>query len=121
MSANVIVPVLFQQLAGHIAAADPSVRSLQAVYRFVLGVSGDWIVDLARNPGVRAYAGEGEVVDCTVHCSGDTFVAMAKGEVSPQLAFLRREVRVEGDMTAALRLVELFAALQRQSARMQAH
>ncbi len=121
MSIEATVPGLFQRISGHIAAEDRRVREIHARYRFSLGAAGDWIVDLVQSPGVRTCLEKGEVVDCTITCSGETFVAMATGKESPQLAFLRGAVSVGGDMTAALRLVELFAVLQLQDARGHEH
>ena len=114
MTADPELDAIFQRIAAHLAVGDPQVIGLGAVYRFALGSAGSWIVDAVRQPGVRSDPEERERAECTVHCSAATFKAIAGGRENPQVAFLQGGLTVSGDMSASLRLAELFSALQRQ-------
>lgn len=45
--------------------------------------------------------------DCTVKISKENFLALAAGDLNPQMAFMMGKLRVEGDMSLALQLGEI--------------
>ncbi|MCG8440977.1 MAG: SCP2 sterol-binding domain-containing protein [Caulobacterales bacterium] len=55
---------------------------------------------------------EAAPADCVVRVSLDDFVAIAKGELDPALAFLRRKVAVEGDAGLAFALAARMRAAE---------
>ena len=45
--------------------------------------------------------------DCTITASMDTFQEMFKGELDPTAAFMTGKIRIEGDMSVAMRLAQV--------------
>lgn len=85
------------------------VEGVKGIFQFkVTGDNGgDWYVDstgdelvieqkLHENPG------------CTFTCTDDDLVAMAKGEMASQMAFMMGKLKVEGDMMLAMQLQKVF-------------
>ena len=46
--------------------------------------------------------------DVTIRASEDTFRAIASGEQNPTTAYMTGKLKVDGDMSAALKLQKLF-------------
>jgi putative sterol carrier protein len=49
--------------------------------------------------------------DATLVCTDSTLLEMAKGELSPEYAYMRGKLQVKGNVTAALGLKQLFGEL----------
>ncbi len=47
--------------------------------------------------------------DCEVEVSSENLEAMIKGELNPMMAFMNKQMTVEGDMTVAMKLASFFA------------
>ncbi len=56
-----------------------------------------------------AVTNEDAPADCTIRVSKDDLVAIAKGQLDPASAFFKGRLRVQGDMTLAMRLPTLLA------------
>ena len=47
--------------------------------------------------------------DCTINVSKDDFLALAQGELDPMMAFMSGKLKVEGDMSVAMGLQNIFS------------
>lgn len=61
---------------------------------------GAWLFDCADAFSVREGS---EKADVTLRCSTEDFLAIARGEVSPQYALLQHRLEAAGDVNALLR------------------
>jgi putative sterol carrier protein len=75
-------------------------------YVFDIDGAGVWKVDVT-DAGVNVTEG-GTDGDVTIRASEDTFRAIASGEQSPTTAYMTGKLKVDGDMSAALKLQKLF-------------
>ena len=84
--------------------ADPKgIAQLDAIYKFVVkGTGGGSWLFRCKNP-VAVSEGEG-TADCTISMNASDFVALGKGELNPQMAFMSGRLDVEGDLDLALKL-----------------
>jgi putative sterol carrier protein len=80
------------------------------VYQFKLtgGDGGDYVVDLKEGNG-RAYPGTILNPDCTLTIAYPDFLALTKGELDPQAAFLSGKLKITGNMMLSTKLRQLFA------------
>jgi putative sterol carrier protein len=51
--------------------------------------------------------GAAGAADCTISAAVDTFEEMFKGDLDPTSAFMTGKIRIEGDMSAAMRLAQV--------------
>jgi len=70
--------------------------------KFDFGTDGLVRVDDAVSPAV--VDNQDLPVDCTVKVSMPDFIDIASGDTNPQMAFMTGKLRVEGDMSVALKL-----------------
>jgi putative sterol carrier protein len=75
-------------------------------YVFDIDGAGVWKVDVT-DAGVNVTEGATDV-DVTIRASEDTFKAIANGEQNPTTAYMTGKLKVDGDMSAALKLQKLF-------------
>jgi len=75
-------------------------------YVFDIDGAGVWKVDVT-DAGVNVTEGETDG-DVTIRASEDTFKAIANGEQNPTTAYMTGKLKVDGDMSAALKLQKLF-------------
>jgi len=50
-----------------------------------------------------------DAADCVIAVSKDDFVALAKGELDPMMAFMSGKLKVSGDMSVAMGLQSVFS------------
>lgn len=67
---------------------------------------GQWTVDCSSSP-VRITTGETPSSSCRIEISDSDFVRLMSGELSPQIAFVTGKLRVQGDLSVALKLGKL--------------
>jgi len=79
--------------------------ALSAVILFDFGDDGVVRVDGTVSPTV--VDNENSDADCTVIITKENFLALAAGDLNPQMAFMMGKLRVEGDMSLALQLGEI--------------
>jgi putative sterol carrier protein len=75
-------------------------------YVFDIEGAGIWKVDVV-DGSVKVTEG-GTDGDVTIRVSEDTFKAIASGEQNPTTAYMTGKLKVDGDMSAALKLQKLF-------------
>ena len=75
-------------------------------YLFVLDGAGVWKVDVT-DAGIEVTEGAGDA-DVTIRASEETFRAIAEGNQNPTTAFMTGKLKIDGDMSAAMKLQKLF-------------
>jgi putative sterol carrier protein len=99
------------QVGARLAANKDAVSSIGASYKFVLEGEGGgtWLMNLKGTATLSA--GDG-AADCTLAMSAENGVALFEGRVSGEQLFFSNQLRVEGDMSLALRLQALLAIVR---------
>ena len=89
-----------------IEANTEAVAAVDAIYKFVLEGEGGgtWIWTLADQPTI--VEGDGDA-PCTIRMSADDYVAMREGRVDAQQLFFAQRLKVEGDISLAMKLQSL--------------
>ncbi len=86
---------------------DPSrTAGVNKSYVFDIEGAGVWKVDVT-DAGVEVTEGGGDA-DVTIHASEETFRAIADGKQNPTTAFMTGKLKIDGDMSAAMKLQNLF-------------
>ena len=86
---------------------DPSrTAGVNKSYVFDIEGAGVWKVDVT-DAGVEVTEGGGDA-DVTIHASEETFRAIAEGKQNPTTAFMTGKLKIDGDMSAAMKLQNLF-------------
>jgi putative sterol carrier protein len=100
-----------QDIAQKIADKSGEAAAIGAVYKFVLDGEGGgtWILNLKDAPGVTA--GDGPA-DCTIKMTASDFVDMIEGRAQGEQLFFMNKLRVEGDVSLALKLQALMKILR---------
>jgi putative sterol carrier protein len=86
---------------------DPArTRGTTASYRFDVQGAGSWRVEV--DDGAVAVTESDEPADCVIRASEENLLRIVRGELNPVTAYMTGRVRVEGDITLATRLRDLF-------------
>jgi putative sterol carrier protein len=95
-----------KQMGAMIAEKKSQASAIGAVFKFALEGEGggDFIVNLKDNPGVTEGDGPAE---CTIRMTSQDFVDLTEGKANGQQLFFTGRLKVEGDMSLALRLQAL--------------
>jgi putative sterol carrier protein len=89
------------------ARLDPArLDGLTASYRFDIAGAGSWRVDLAERI-VRVTETE-EGGDCVIRMKEEVFVKLRRGEQNPMTGFMTGKIKVDGDVSLALKLKDVF-------------
>ena len=106
-TATEIMNTVGQRLAANKEAAS----QIGAVYKLVLEGEGGgtWIMNLKGDASLTA--GDG-AADCTLIMTAENGVALFEGRVSGEQLFFGNQLRVEGDMSLALRLQALLSIVR---------
>jgi putative sterol carrier protein len=73
-------------------------RDLPGTVKFVIDGEGSVLID---GSDVRADDGP---ADCTMTASADTFEGILDGDINPTAAFMTGKLKVDGDMSLAMKL-----------------
>ncbi len=100
-----------KQMGEKIAQNKSQASAIGAVFKFVLegDGGGSFIVNLKDNPGVNEGDGSAE---CTIRMTAQDFVDLSEGKANGQQLFFTGRLKVEGDMSLALRLQPLMDILK---------
>ena len=100
-----------KQMGDRIAQRRDQASAIGAIFKFVLDGDGggNFIVNLKDNPGVTEGDGAAE---CTIRMGAQDFVDLAEGRANGQQLFFTGKLKVEGDMSLALRLQPLMDILK---------
>ena len=86
---------------------DPSkTAGVNKSYIFDIEGAGVWKVDVT-DGGIEVTEGGGDA-DVTIRASEETFRAIAEGQQNPTTAYMTGKLKIEGDMSAAMKLQKLF-------------
>ena len=75
-------------------------------YVFDIDGVGQWTVVV--NDGTVTVTEGTEPADCTILASEETLLKIARGEANPTTAYMTGKLKIQGDMSAALKLQKLF-------------
>jgi putative sterol carrier protein len=100
-----------KQMGAKIAEKKSQASAIGAVFKFALegDGGGTFIVNLKDNPGVTEGDGAAE---CTILMTAQDFVDLTEGKANGQQLFFTGRLKVEGDMSLALRLQPLMDILK---------
>lgn len=100
-----------KQMGAKIAENKTQASAIGAIFKFVLDGDGggSFIVNLKDSPGVTEGDGAAE---CTVRMTAQDFVDLTEGKANGQQLFFTGKLKVEGDMSLALRLQPLMDILK---------
>jgi len=106
-TASEIMTTVGERLAANKAAAS----NIGAIYKFVLegDGGGTWVMNLKGDATLTP--GDGPS-DCTLAMSAENGVALFEGRVTGEQLFFGGQLRVEGDMSLALRLQSLLSLVR---------
>lgn len=90
------------------------VQSTKGVYQFELSGqhAGSWFVDLKQGTGLAGRGPAPLTPDVVMSMDSALFSRMFRGELKPTMAFMTGKLRITGDMTLAIKLEKMMAALQ---------
>ncbi|HEY6379747.1 MAG TPA: SCP2 sterol-binding domain-containing protein [Candidatus Dormibacteraeota bacterium] len=99
---------IFAAIDAALAASPDAALALDASYVFDLGGEGGGLFHIVAQDGTRG-AGPGAIAEpsATIVMTAADLVELRTGKLNATLAFLDGRLRIRGDHTAALRLVEL--------------
>jgi putative sterol carrier protein len=75
---------------------------LGATVKFDCGEEGVVFLDGASEP--TTVSTENKAADCTIACDLETLESLISGDLNPTAAFMQGKIKVDGDMTVAMRL-----------------
>jgi len=101
---------IFAQINERIVEHPEWVDQVGAVYQFnVTGEDGgSYVVDLKNDKG-GAWAGEDASAGCILTVGFPDFLAMVKGDLNPQMAFVGGKLKISGNVMLATKLTMLFS------------
>jgi putative sterol carrier protein len=102
------VAEFFDQIAGKV---DPNkVKGMNVVYQFVITGEGggEWAVAIA-DGAVNVTAGTVEKPSITLTIEAGNFLDLIAGKLNGQTAFLTGKLKIQGDMTLAMKLQSVFS------------
>ena len=97
---------LVEEALKKIEANKEAAAAVGAVYKFVLegDGGGTWIWKLTDDPTIVESDGE---APCTIRMSAQDYVAMREGRADAQQLFFAQQLKVEGDLSLAMKLQTL--------------
>jgi len=69
--------------------------------------AGDWVVKIA-NGTIAITEGRTEAPNLTLTMAANDYVALSRGEVNPVNLFMAGKVKLQGDMTLAMKFPDMF-------------
>ncbi len=108
--ADKTVSGIFDGWQAKLAEHPEQAQAIGAVYQWVItgDGGGSWVLDCV-TPAVRS--GEDTAAQCKITLSGEDFIAMESKTVPAPQLFMQGRMLIEGDMSLALRLQQVFDAI----------
>jgi 3-hydroxyacyl-CoA dehydrogenase/3a,7a,12a-trihydroxy-5b-cholest-24-enoyl-CoA hydratase len=105
---NPEIRAIFDRIKANVEANPGLVETVGAVFQFDItgGENRSWSVDLKTAPGSVKNATAAKA-DCTITIADEDFLAMNKGALDPQQAFMQGRLQIGGNMMLAQKLGEL--------------
>ena len=89
-------------------AASAKLEGIDHSYRFVIEGEGSWNVRI-RDGAIAVSEGlEDGSADATVRMNADVFEGLVSGRQNAATAYMRRKIKVDGDLGAVMKLQKLF-------------
>jgi len=95
-----MLDAIVSEMQGKAAAADPIGNSLKFDF-------GDSCIHIDGTGDANVLSTEDKEADCTVTVSQEDLISIAKGETNPMMAFMSGKIKVDGDMSVAMKLQSL--------------
>ena len=80
----------------------PLVNKIKAKYQIILDDGSKYIIDLKNECGSAKAASEDDA-DCTFTMKADDFIALARGKLNPQSAFMGGKLNIKGSIGIAMK------------------
>lgn len=107
MSASDQVKRLFSVMEAYFAHTSkpgaPLVNKIKAKYQIILDDSSKYIIDLKNESGSVKAASEDDDADCTFTMKAEDFIALARGKLNPQSAFMGGKLKIKGSIGVAMK------------------
>jgi putative sterol carrier protein len=86
------------------------IAGMNATYQFVItgDGGGEWNVKVANGEAIAA-EGKAESPSITLTMDAANFIALVTGKLNGQTAFLTGKLKIQGDMTLAMKLASVFS------------
>jgi putative sterol carrier protein len=101
----VAVRAFFESLESRGGSA--SLDGIDRVFRFEIDGEGTWLVAVRGGRVTVSEGGDG-AADATVRASGEVFERIVSGKQNPAAAYMTGKVKIDGDLSALLKLQALF-------------
>ncbi len=73
-----------------------------------LNLKGDGIIHVNSNGDKNVVSNEDLPADCTVTITPDNFQKLIKGDLNPMMAVMTGKLKIDGDMSVAMKLQSMF-------------
>ncbi|MDZ4777540.1 MAG: SCP2 sterol-binding domain-containing protein [Alphaproteobacteria bacterium] len=78
--------------------------------KFDFGDVGKIYIDGVSKP--NSVSNDDKAADCTIKLAWDDFLSMAAGKLDPTMAFMQGKLKVDGDMSIAMKLQPILSKLR---------
>ena len=95
-----------EDLTKKVAEKANSVDAIDATVKFIVD---DGVIYVDGEGSHNTVTNEDKEADCEVEVSSENFNNMLEGELNPMMAFMNKDMTIDGDMTVAMKLTQLFA------------
>ena len=82
------------------------IKGIDATYQWDIADTGKWYAKLS-DGNVEVGEGEAESSDITISCSESDWLDIVSGKLNGQMAFLTGKLKIQGDMSLAMKLQSL--------------
>lgn len=94
---------VFGKIGERLSANPDSTAGIDAVYQFSLEGGDNWFINLRGDTRSVTQDFDGSA-DCTITMTEENFLALTKGDLNPQMAFMTGKIKVAGDLSKAMKL-----------------
>ena len=95
-----------ERLSATLAKKGPADNGATYQFQVTGDDGGDWIVDTG---AASVTAGTSDDANCTITVADSDFVGLVKGELAGPMLFMTGKLKVEGDISLAMKLGDLLS------------